>query len=64
MQLVIVRHGKYGMGDHLSEEGRDDIAAVGAKLKAMLNGIPEIHASPVTRAKESSQVLQSIWAET
>ncbi|MEK9131133.1 MAG: histidine phosphatase family protein [Patescibacteria group bacterium] len=60
MQLVIVRHGKYGMGDHLSEEGRDDIAAVGAKLKAMLNGIPEIHASPVTRAKESSQVLQSI----
>lgn len=34
MQLVVVRHGKYGAGDHLSDDGRRAIASVADKLIA------------------------------
>lgn len=60
MQLVIVRHGKYGAGDHLSDDGRRDLTAVAEKLKTVLVGQPEIHTSPATRARESGEVIQSI----
>lgn len=60
MQIVIVRHGQYGAGDHLSDEGRNAINDVGEKLKMALENVPEIHASPVARAKESGLLLQSI----
>lgn len=60
MQLIIVRHGKYGAGDHLSDEGRSDILIVAEKLKPRLTDKPEIHTSPATRAKESGEVLQSV----
>ncbi len=60
MQLVIVRHGKYGAGDHLSDQGRADLAAIGEKLKTVLSHKPVIRTSPATRAKESGEVLQSI----
>ena len=60
MQLVIVRHGKYGAGDHLSDEGRSDVLMVAEKLKTQLTDEPEIHTSPATRAKESGEVMQSV----
>ncbi len=64
MQLVIVRHGKYGAGDHLSPEGRDTLAAIGNKLKGTFASELIIRTSPATRAKESGEVLQSILGGT
>lgn len=56
MKLVIVRHGEYGSGDHLTERARESMTRLATELKSNVSE-PLILTSPITRAKETAEIL-------
>jgi len=59
MKLVIVRHAEYGSGDHITERASEGLLQLAEKLKTDIDN-PEIRTSPITRAKETAEVLREV----
>ncbi|MDD5043709.1 MAG: histidine phosphatase family protein [Patescibacteria group bacterium] len=61
-KLIIVRHGDYDSGAHLSNLGCEQMKALAEKLKTVVNGSSVcILTSPIGRALESAEILNSVF---
>lgn len=62
-RLVVVRHGEYGSGDHLNEEGRAQMNALAEKLKPLFSGCSVlVLTSTANRARESAEILTAAFS--
>jgi len=72
MDLFILRHGKAGTSDHsdpgdserhLTRQGREEIAEIGAWMRAQQLKFPIIASSPLPRAAETAAIIARVLGE-
>lgn len=60
-RLILVRHGDYGNDKHLNLTGRNQMINLAFKIRGIIEGTTAlILSSPVTRARESAEVLTEL----